>query len=422
MPRSKNELTVRAVAALKRPGMYCVGGAPGLYLQVLPTGGRTWIFRFMIGGRRRDMGLGGFDDLSLAEARDAAREARSRVRTTREGREKGEALPDPIDAKRAAKSAVLAAAVSTLSFKAAAESYIAAHEPSWRNPKHAAQWAATLKTYAYPAIGALAVADIDVAHLLRVLEPIWTTKTETASRVRGRIESVLDWAKVRGYRAGENPARWKGHLDQLLPARAKVAKPKHHDAMAVSDVGAFVQRLREADGMGARALEFAILTAARSGEVRGATWGEVDLESKAWTIPGARMKAGRDHRVPLSKAAVDVLSKLPRMAGSDLLFPAPRGGQLSDMTLSAVMRRMNVGAVPHGFRSTFRDWAAERTAFPHEMQEMALAHAIDSKVEAAYRRGDLFEKRRRMMEAWATFCAKVERSGAANVTALRGMA
>jgi integrase len=248
------------------------------------------------------------------------------------------------------------------------------------------------------------VKHVGLPHILTILEPIWKTKTETGTRLRGRLEQVLDWATARGYRDGPNPARWRGHLDKLLARPAKIAKVKHRAALPFTEIGAFMQQLRAADGMGARELEFAILTAARSGEARGATWLEIDLNAKIWTIPAARMKGNREHRVPLSSAVVTLLMALPRIGGNDLVFPAPRGGRLSDMTLSAVLRRMKVPAVPHGFRSTFRDWAAERTGYPRDAAEMALAHTIGDKVEAAYRRGDLFEKRRRMMADWATFC------------------
>jgi integrase len=396
MPRKAKELTDLAVRRIREPGVHFVGGVAGLALQVESADSRSWILRVMIGGRRRDMGLGGYPDVPLGVAREAARLARQDIASG----------VDPIDKRKAAKSALKAGAAKVLTFKEAADRYVTAHEPSWRNPKHAAQWAATLKAYAYPVIGALDVNDIEVAHVLQVIEPIWTTKTETASRVRGRIEAVLDWAKVRGHRSGENPARWKGHLDHLLPGRNSVGRPEHHAALAVADVGAFMQRLREAEGQGARALEFAILCASRSGEVRGATWDEVDLKAKVWTIPGDRMKAGKPHRVPLSTTAVELLEQLPRMGGTDLVFPAPRGGQLSDMTLMAVLRRMEVPATVHGFRSTFRDWVSERTTYPNEVAEMALAHTVGDKVEAAYRRGDLFERRRTLMQAWCGFVAK----------------
>jgi integrase len=347
------------------------------------------------------MGLGGFPDVPLTDARAAARRARELIRAGK----------DPIAEAKAAASALRAAQSRNVTFKQAAKAYIAAHETGWRNAKHAQQWRNTLEAYAYPVIGELMVRDVEVANVLEILEPLWTSKTETATRLRGRIEQVLDWSTARGHRDGLNPARWRGHLDKLLARPSKVARVEHRSALPFQELGAFMQRLREAEGMGARALEFVILTAARSGEVRGAVWSEIDLATAVWTIPGDRMKAAREHRVPLSPRAVAVLKALPRMAGTDFVFPAPRGGVLSDMTLTAVLRRMKVAAVPHGFRSTFRDWASERTNYPRDVAEMALAHAIGDKVEAAYRRGDLFEKRRRMMTDWARFCAEVQPTG-----------
>jgi integrase len=341
------------------------------------------------------MGLGGYPEVTLKDARRDARLAREKIR----------AGVDPIEEKKAARSALAAGELSTVTFEAAAKTYISAHEAGWANAKHRGQWESTLKRYAHPEIGTLAVGDIRLPHILKILEPIWVTKTETAKRLRGRIEVILDAAYTRGQIQGpwQNPARWRGHLDNLLPKPSRVSRVAHHPALSVSDVGSFMSRLRQQEGMGARALEFLILTAARSGEVRGATWSEVDLDQAVWTVPAERMKAGREHRVPLSADAVEVLKGLPRFGSQHLLFPSARGGQLSDMTVSAVTRRMKVSAVPHGFRSTFRDWAAERTGYPSDVAEMALAHTIPNKVEAAYRRGDLFHKRRRMMEDWAKF-------------------
>jgi len=412
MPRKAKELGDMAVRKLAQPGVYFVGGVPGLALQVLPTGAKTWVLRAVIGGKRREMGLGGYPSVTLAGAREKARAAREKI----------DAGVDPIAERKAAKSALLASAAAAITFEEAAAQYVAAHESSWANDKHRAQWTSTLKTYAYPVIGKLAPGDVQLAHVLKILEPIWATKTETAKRLRGRIEQVLDAAHTRGQITGpwQNPARWRGHLDKLLAKPSRVAKVEHHRALAVGEVGAFMARLRKQEGQGAKALEFAILTAARSGEVRGATWAEIDLAAKVWTIPAERMKAGKEHRVPLSAAALELLNALPRMAGTDLVFPASRGGPLSDMTLSAVLRRMKVDAVPHGFRSAFRDWAAERTAYPNEVCEAALAHAVGNKVEAAYRRGDLFEKRSRLMADWAAFLAKVEPQG--NVVGIRGRA
>lgn len=397
MPKLAKELGALEVAKrLTAPGLHFVGGVAGLALQVTPGGARAWTLRASIGGRRRDLGLGAYPGVTLAMAREKAREARELIRQG----------IDPIERQRAAASALRAAVASALTFKETAKAYMSAHESGWKSAKHGQQWRSTLEQYAYPVLGDLLVRDVEKEHVLQVLRPIWTTKNETASRLRGRIELVLSYAMQAGYRPeGLNPARWKGGLDKLLPAPSKVAKGEHHAALPVAQVGAFMARLRAAEGMGARALEFAILTAARSGEVRGATWGEIDLQEKVWSIPGARMKAGNDHRVPLSDAAVALLKALPRIGGTDLVFAAPRGAMLSDMTLSAVLRRMEVPAVPHGFRSTFRDWAAERTSYPREAAEMALAHTIADKVEAAYRRGDLFQKRRAMMADWAAFLA-----------------
>jgi integrase len=396
MARKAPALNALAVSRLKEPGRHHVGTVAGLTIQVLPSGARTWILRATIGGKRRDMGLGGYPAVNLAGAHAAARHARELIDSGR----------DPVGERRAARSSLKAKQASELTFEQSARAYLSAHEAGWRNAKHAAQWRATLETYAYPVMGRLLVRDVMLPHVLSVLEPIWQDKTETAVRLRGRIESVLDWATARGYRDGLNPARWRGHLDKMLAQPSKVAKRDHHAALPLDELGAFMKQLRKQEGMGARALEFVILTAARSGEVRGAKWTEIDLTTKLWTVPGERMKAGKDHRVPLSGAVTKLLRALPRLEGFDLVFPAPRGGALSDMTLTAVMRRMNVAAVPHGFRSTFRDWCSERTNFPHEVAEMALAHTIANKVEAAYRRGDLFDKRRQMMENWASFCAK----------------
>jgi integrase len=344
------------------------------------------------------MGLGGYPDVKLSEARERAREARARV----------VGGIDPIAERQAVESRLRAANTGALTFAQCAERYVEAHRGGWKNAKHAAQWSATLETYACPVMGRLLVRDVELSHVLAALEPIWTAKAETASRLRGRIESVLDWAKARGYRSGDNPARWRNHLDHLLPATGKVARVKHHRALSIGEVGGFMRQLRASEGQGARCLEFAILTAARSAEARGATWSEIDIDEATWTVPAERMKGGREHRVPLSEPVLAMLKSQPRVAGSDLVFVSPRGVVLSDMTLTAVTRRLGINAVPHGFRSTFRDWTSERTGYPRDVAEMALAHAIGDKVEAAYRRGDLFEKRRRMMRDWAAFCARIE--------------
>lgn len=385
---------------LKAPGLHPVGGVAGLRLQITKSGARSWVLRIMAGGRRIEKGLGGYPDVTLAMAREKARAARDLI----------EAGVDPVQAARQAKSALAASVAAAWTFDECAKAYIEAKSGEWTNAKHAAQWTNTLATYASPFIGRLQVRHIDLPQILAVLEPIWTEKTETASRVRMRLEAVLDWATVKKYREGLNPARWKGHLDHILPAPGKVTKVVHHAALPAASVGPFMAALRKEKGQGARALEFAILTATRSGEVRGATWAEFDLDAALWTIPGERMKAGKEHRVPLSKQALKLLRSLTRVEGSEFVFAAPRGGELSDMTLSAVLRRMEVPAVPHGFRSTFRDWCAESTNYPSHVAEMALAHTIGDKVEAAYRRGDLFNKRASLMQDWANFCDRVSSS------------
>ncbi len=363
------------------------------------------MLRIVIGGKRREVGLGGFPDVPLALAREKAREVREAVQQGR----------DPIAERAAARSALAAQRGAEITFDECAEKFISAKSAEWKNAKHVAQWSATLTTYASPVVGTMQVRDIELSHIVKILEKddFWTTKTETASRVRGRIEAVLDWATVRGYRKGENPARWKGHLDKVLAAPKKVQKVEHHAALPVDEIGAFMRDLREREGIAARALEVLILTAARSGEVRGMTWGEINLDEAVWIVPAERMKAKREHRVPLSVRVIEVLRSLPVVAG-ELVFPGMReGSPLSDMTLTAVLKRMGrADLTAHGFRSSFRDWAAERTNYPREVAEMALAHTIGDKVEAAYRRGDLFEKRRRMMEDWSRFCDTVQTTGA----------
>lgn len=396
MARKAKDLSALEVGRLSTPGNHAVGGVAGLYLYVNDSAARSWILRIMVGGKRRHMGLGGFPDVSLSQAKEKARKARDDV----------SAGIDPILERQRVAMQLRAQQAIEKTFEQAALGYLAAHGDSWKNPKHRAQWESTLKTYAYPIMGSLSVRDIVQEHVLNVLEPIWKIKNETASRLRGRIETVLDWATVRKYRSGDNPARWKGHLDKLLPAPSKVKKVEHHRAVPFKELSTFMTGLAQRDGNAARALEFAVLTAARSGEVRGATWSEINFETEVWTVPADRMKAKKEHRVPLSAAAIQVMKKAVRLEDSDLIFPAPRGSMLSDMSLTAVMRRMKVDAVPHGFRSTFRDWAGECTTYPRDIAEQALAHALENKVEAAYRRGDALEKRRSMMKDWADFCSR----------------
>ena len=399
MPKRATELTVKEIEALKKPGAFADGR--GLYLHVSPKGAKSWIFRYSAGGRRREMGLGSADDYTLEQARQRAADQRKLVTNGQ----------DPLAMREVAAVAEKVAAVKAVTFAQCAGRYIAAQRAGWRNAKHTAQWTATIATYTNPHFGDLPVSAIDTPHIMQALEPIWTEKPETASRLRGRIEAILDWATVSGLRDGANPARWKGHIEKLLPKRSKVAAVEHHAALPYAELPTFFLRLQAADGIGARALEFAILTAARTGEVLGATWQEIDLEARMWTISAARMKAGKEHRVALSEPALALLRKLATIKRGDYVFPGQQDGKpLSNMALLMCLRRMDRDDLTaHGFRSTFRDWCAEQTGFPSEVAEMALAHTVAGKVEAAYRRGDLLEKRRRLMEEWATFCT---RSGA----------
>ena len=372
----------------------------------------SWAFRYMLHGKAHMQGLGSYRNVSLAEARRRAAEARQQL-----GR--GE---DPVAAKRAERAERRAALARELTFKDVAEDYLRANEAKWKNVKHAAQWKATLAFYAYPIIGGMTVGVVDADAVLKVLRQnvappnapprvLWEARPETASRVRGRIETVLDYAKVLGLRDGQNPAAWKGNLKLALPAKSAVAKVKHHAAMAFADLPGFVGQLQQEAGTSARALEFAILTAARTGEVIGATWSEIDLKRKIWIIASGRMKAGREHRVPLSERSCEIIREMTpaHVSPLDYIFPGARPGKpLSNMAFLMLLRRMkHVDLTVHGFRSTFRDWVSEMTDFPGELAEMALAHAIASHVEAAYRRGDMIEKRRQLMGAWESFCAGI---------------
>ena len=392
MAKIAKELTAMAVSKLKAEGAYAVGGVPGLQLQILGAS-RAWVLRFVLNDKRRRMGLGSYPAVSLAEARDRARLARSLIRSG----------IDPIDQRTSNKETIVAAAAKSLTFAKAAEKFIAAHEDSWSNAKHRLQWVSTIGTYANPIIGQLPVAAIEQRHILQILNPIWRSKTETASRLRGRIEQVLNWAKVQGLRDGPNPARWRDHLDLLLPAPEKVSPVKHLAAVPLAEAKLMWQLICGTGGMGAQALQLQILTAGRSGEARGARWSELDLEGAVWVIPKERMKAKREHRIPLPRQAVELLRKQPRIVGAELVFPSSRNTPLSDMTLTAVMRRLKRTEVPHGWRSTFRDWVGDCTDYPSELAEIALAHSVGSKVEQAYRRGDMLEKRRPLMQEWADF-------------------
>ncbi len=395
MPRKAAELSPLSISRLKDPGLWAVGGVSGLYLHVNARGARSWILRVVVGDKRRDMGLGGYPDIGVADARQKAREARLKI-------EQG---IDPILLRKQAKSELMALQATDKTFEQAAGEYIKIHADSWSNDKHRKQWESTLAAYAFPVVGKLSLRDIRQEHILKILEPIWTTKTETATRVRGRMESILDWAKVKGLRSGENPAAWKGHLDHMLPAPTRLKKVEHLTAVPVREMPDFMIKLRQAAGTAAQALEFLILTAARSGEVRGITWQEVSLEDALWIVPAERMKMKREHRVPLSDRAVSILKSQPRIDENPLVFPAPRGSQMSDATMSAVLKRMGIDATVHGFRSSFRDWCGDYTNYPRDLAEQCLAHGADDPVEAAYRRGDALERRREIMNEWSKFVA-----------------
>lgn len=411
MPRRARELKALEVKRLNSPGRHAVGGAPGLSLNITDTGARSWILRVVVGNKRRHIGLGAYPEVTLAEAREKAIEQRKKVASG----------VDPIEERIADRKAQLIEEKFNLTFEDAFGQYFQEKlQGELKNAKHSKQWRSTLTTYAFPTIGEKPVSQIDVDDVLKLLRLIWTAKNETASRVRQRIEAVLDWATVTGHREGENPARWKGNLQQLLPSPNKVQKVQGHPAVPLDEIADWFTALKSRDGIAALALEFLTLTAARSGEIRGALWSEIDLDVGIWTVPADRMKAGKEHRTPLSEAAKNLLLGLPRFEGSNLIFPSPSGKQMSDMTISAVMRRIQLAeekagrkgfldirsdrpAVPHGLRSTFRDWAAERTNYPREMAEMALAHIVGSEVERAYRRSDMLEKRRQMLDEWAKF-------------------
>jgi integrase len=396
-----NRLTARQVETAKLSAdqdrrMLADGG--NLYLQITRKAGggfnRSWIFRYEVDGRRRDLGLGPLDTFSLSEARDKARALRQQIHGG----------VDPLAAREQERATQKAGRARALTFRECAMRYIEAHEASWRNAEHRRQWSTTLQSYCYPVLGDLSVAAIDTGLVLQVIEPLWKDRTETASRVRGRIETVLDWAKARGYRDGENPARWRGHLDHLLPARSKAQRAKHHAALPYVDMPAFMIELRGRDGLSALALEFCILTATRTGEALGATWDEIDFATKTWTVPAERMKSGKAHKVPLSDRALEILRSLPRTDAR--VFPPYAKAMLR------LLKELRSDITVHGFRSSFRDWSAERTNFPREVCEMALAHKVGTDVERSYRRTDLFDHRRRLMGAWAAWCSRPVPTGA----------
>ncbi|MFM0210463.1 tyrosine-type recombinase/integrase [Paraburkholderia sediminicola] len=402
MPRIAKELGPLAVSRLSVPGRHTVGKVAGLALQITENGARSWVLRAIVGGKRREIGLGAYPSVSLKDAHARAQAKRDEI----------EAGVDPVLARKEAASRLRADQAMEMTFEEAARRFIKAKAPEWSNAKHADQWTNTLAEYAHPIIGKLLVRHVSRSHVVEILEPIWTTKTETATRVRGRIESVLDWARVKGFREeGINPAAWRGNLDKLLSKPSKTKKVRNHPALPLDQMAGFMTTLRATDGIGERCLEFLILTAARSGEARGARRQEIDLQRKVWIVPADRMKGKKEHRVPLSPAAITLLKSLPKGEPEDLLFASARGSLLSDMTLLMFMRRQKLEATPHGFRSTFRDWAGDHTNYPRELAEVALAHLKGDATEAAYWRSDVLEKRRRIMNDWAAFIAKPIKGG-----------
>lgn len=432
MPKVAKELSALEVKRLSRPGWHAVGGVAGLLLQIrapvregLPLS-RSWILRLRIAEQRQPIGLGSYPLVSLADAREQARklslEAKGGVNL--------------LTRKRAQRSALIAAAAKNKTFRDCAEAYMEAHALDYTNEKHRKQWASTLETYAYPVIGRMLVADITMRNVLDVLQQdtvhrngstgsLWATKSETAKRLLDRIRTVLDYATVNEYRTGTNPATWKGYLDTQLASPRKIKGKNHHPALPYDQMGDFMVRLRANASMSAKALQFLILTAVRSGSVRQARWSEIDFAKKLWVIPADHTKTKEEHRVPLQQQAISLLSSLPRMAGTDKVFPSPKGKALSDMALSQLMRGMqergelNVKGVPHGFRSTFRDWAAEQTTYPDEIRKAASGHVVGDQVKEAYQRTDLLEKRRRMMQEWATFLDQPSRKRNSSVTPIR---
>lgn len=420
MPKKAKELSALAVSRLSKPGRWAVGGVDGLCLQVTENAkkeiAKSWLLRLSVGGARREMGLGSFSPSgkNLAWARAEALKKRAELD---EGK-------DPIAERKANKSQAAAQLAGQKTFKWCMGAYITSHESGWKaGGGQSEQWTNSLTTYALPFIGKLLIRDVTTADVLRILEQpadptqpsgpnLWNGKNPTANHVRNRIQLVWEWARARGYCSGDNPAKWRGHLDATLPEPAKVNKTEHHAAVALGQMPSFVARLRELSGTATRALEFTVLTAARSGETRGATWGEIDLQAKTWNVPASRMKAGRAHTVPLSDAAIELLQALPQGKPGELVFPGTKPGRpLVDTSMLAVLKRMKVAATVHGFRSAFKDWASEHTEFPNEVSEMALAHTIESKVERAYRRGDLLAKRTAMMTAWAKYLEGKQRHG-----------
>jgi integrase len=393
MPKTAAELSAVAVRRLNHQGFFAVGGVAGLHLQIGASGARSWILRVKIGSKRRDIGLGGYPDVGLALAREKARELRAQIQSG----------VDPVASRIERRTAIKVEQSKLITFDSCTEKFLQFKVKEFRNQKHAAQWFSTLTRYASPLIGGLPVSQIELHHIVSILEPMWFEKTETATRVRGRIESVLSWATVSGYRGGENPARWRGNLDAVLPRPEKIRSVRHHAAVRWQDMTDFILALGKRRGVAARALEFLIYTAARSNEVRGMVWSEVDLESGCWTVPAERMKTNRQHVVPLCASALACLRVIPKLSDSDFVFPGARTGMISETAVMKHVKSISPLATIHGFRSSFKDWAAESTVHSEYVVEMALAHAIPNGVERAYRRGNLLEKRFVLMDQWDDF-------------------
>jgi integrase len=387
-------LSAKKIEHLKKVGYHADGD--NLYMQVTSSNAKSWIFRFSFDGKRREMGIGPYPEITLEKARESAIELRRLVK----------AGIDPIEQRKADQAAKRAERNNAVTFAYCAKQYIESHRHGWKNVKHAQQWENTLEQYAYPVIGETIIKDVDTALIMRILQSIWLTKNETAGRLRGRLENILDWAAVQGFRAVENPARWKGHLDNLLASPGKVQKRNHFKALSYSEINALILALRANGSVSAKALEFLILTAARTGEIIGAKWDEIDFDNQLWIVPADRMKAGREHRIPLSSRAFEIVKQMQALKTNDAIFPGrSKGGFLSNAAMDKLLQQtLGIDATVHGMRSTFRDWASERTAYPPEVCEMALAHTIRNQAEAAYRRGDLIEKRRNLMEDWLKFC------------------
>ena len=409
MPKKVKNLTAIEVARINKPGRHAVGTIPGLQLVVKASGAKSWMYRTKIGNLRRSIGLGGYPATTLAMAHEKARNIKSII----------ESGIDPIEEKRKHRDALVKDQMKRMTFAEAARQCHRKKTAEFRNDKHVSDWISSIERYVNPTIGNLPVSDIGLPEILTVLKPIWTEKTETATRVRQRIEQILNWSTVSGYRTGENPARWVGNLSEILPKPSKVRKGNHFKSMPYQEINAFMVDLRKRTAMTARALEWIILTACRSSEARGATWDEIDMQSRVWTIPAGRMKMNKEHRVPLCDDVAKLLERLPRFEGSDYLFTAPRGGMLSDMSVSMLCRRMKVDAVPHGFRATFKTWCTEQTAFPDMLSEIALAHKVGDAVREAYARGDLLDKRRKLMDSWQDFLNHAPADAAGNVTPIR---